>query len=364
MLLGQLALRTAVICGLFAGLGTLFCALRVWTRVVVIRAVGYEDFVLLCSWACALLTVIFTGRQIHYGLGEHAANLSGYQLEHLTFNVYLSITTYCASIGLTKIAILMQYQRVFPVRKFQIWCWSFLGIVVSFTIATVCTSIFACKPIETFWKMGPGAPECIDTTSSWFSNAAFNILLDLMVILLPMPVVRNLNLAKRQKWLLMGLFALGGVVCIMSIIRLHSLLIMATSTDPSWDNATAVTFSIVELNVALMSACLPTLKPLIAPWFNSLAGSRGTHGISGGTSTHTRKQWSDMPAIAGYNIGLSPMSTKCKGERPHGESSRVDDKIRVVTRVDIDVHEKQDVIRGGSTEGSTENTFRDAAYIV
>jgi hypothetical protein len=45
----------------------------------------------------------------------------------------------------------------------------------------------------------------------WFFNAAMNIVTDLAIIVLPMPVIRRLNLKRRQKQLLMGVFAIGGL---------------------------------------------------------------------------------------------------------------------------------------------------------
>ena len=123
--------------------------------------------------------------------------------------LYIDIATYCASIGLTKIAILMQYQRVFTTPKFQIWCWSFIGLMVAYTVGTVAACIWICTPISKFWKGGDGY--CIDEFASWFSNAAINVVTDLMIIILPMTVVSKLKLARRQKILLMGVFAFGAV---------------------------------------------------------------------------------------------------------------------------------------------------------
>ncbi|KAJ4351714.1 uncharacterized protein N0V89_007057 [Didymosphaeria variabile] len=45
----------------------------------------------------------------------------------------------------------------------------------------------------------------------WFTNAAINILTDFAIIILPIPVIRNLNLARRQKLALIGIFAVGGI---------------------------------------------------------------------------------------------------------------------------------------------------------
>jgi hypothetical protein len=44
------AVQTAIITGVFSALGTFFVALRLWTRFVIVRAAGYEDFVLIASW--------------------------------------------------------------------------------------------------------------------------------------------------------------------------------------------------------------------------------------------------------------------------------------------------------------------------
>src|SRR5271155_524357 len=48
-----------------------------------------------------------------------------------------------------------------------------------------------------------------------------------------------------------------------SILRLHSLYVISRSDDVTWDNVGAATWSSVELNVGIMCACLPTLRPLM-----------------------------------------------------------------------------------------------------
>jgi hypothetical protein len=62
--------------------------------------------------------------------------------------------------------------------------------------------------------------------------------------------------------------------CITSIIRLHSLYTVAHSTDYTWNNVGAATWSSVELNVGITCACLPTLKPLVNRFFPKLLHSR------------------------------------------------------------------------------------------
>ncbi|KAJ4330189.1 hypothetical protein N0V87_010212 [Didymella glomerata] len=61
-----------------------------------------------------------------------------------------------------------------------------MAVVVCYTFWTVFSSIFA-------------------------TNAAINISTDFAIIILPMPVIRSLNLDRRQKTALMGIFAVGGL---------------------------------------------------------------------------------------------------------------------------------------------------------
>lgn len=51
----------------------------------------------------------------------------------------------------------------------------------------------------------------MNLTAKWFSDAAVNICQDLILLILPMPYLKSLNLPKRQKAGLMAVFALGGL---------------------------------------------------------------------------------------------------------------------------------------------------------
>jgi hypothetical protein len=63
-------------------------------------------------------------------------------------------------------------------------------------------------------------------------------------------------------------------VCIVSILRLKSLVSISNSTDPTYDNPPAATWSSVESNVGIICSCLPLLRPLLARWFPSAFPSR------------------------------------------------------------------------------------------
>lgn len=65
----------------------------------------------------------------------------------------------------------------------------------------------------------------------------------------------------------MVVFALGGFTCIISILRLQSLLVFLQTSDISWHNPLAAIWSSLEVNIGITCSCLPTLKSLVSRWF-------------------------------------------------------------------------------------------------
>lgn len=65
----------------------------------------------------------------------------------------------------------------------------------------------------------------------------------------------------------MVVFALGGFTCIISILRLQSLLVFLHDPDLSWHNPLVAIWSSMEVNVGILCSCLPTLKTLVTRWF-------------------------------------------------------------------------------------------------
>jgi hypothetical protein len=92
----------------------------------------------------------------------------------------------------------------------QIACWVLLGIIMVYTTWTLFGSIFACVPVKAFWTQDRSA-RCINQFAMWFVNAAINIATDFAIIILPLPVIKSLNLPRRQKQGLIGIFAIGGL---------------------------------------------------------------------------------------------------------------------------------------------------------
>jgi hypothetical protein len=78
-----------------------------------------------------------------------------------------------------------------------------------------------------------------------------------------MPILKHLNLPRRQRNALILVFAIGFLTCITSIMRFNSLVIIASSADLTYLNADTATWSSGELNIGVICACLPALRPVL-----------------------------------------------------------------------------------------------------
>ncbi|KAM5476322.1 hypothetical protein MauCBS54593_001007 [Microsporum audouinii] len=117
---------------------------------------------------------------------------------------------YRVTINMTKLSILLLYRKIFDTERFRfkLICDILFIYIILYTIATFLVTIFQCDPIPKAWSRAiPGS--CINLTAFWYANAALHTLTDVMILILPMPVIKGLKLPQRQKLALIVVFALG-----------------------------------------------------------------------------------------------------------------------------------------------------------
>ncbi|KXT01454.1 hypothetical protein AC578_9520 [Pseudocercospora eumusae] len=257
--------------------------LRLWTRLVIARQPGIDDLLVTLSIIFTSTFSMCVAVQVHYGLGKHQASLSAHNELYLLKWFWISIWNYYLGLGLAKLSMVVQCMRIFGhIPKFHRAAWILGTVIAVFTTWTFFVSVFLCRPISKFWYPdGPGT--CLNRLPLWFFNSSFNVVTDIATAILPLPVVKSLNLPRKQRHALMAVFGLGGAICTVSCVRFYALYAVATSSDPSWDNPQAALYANLEATVGIIASCLPTLKGLINKFFPNLFSSprSGTHERSG-----------------------------------------------------------------------------------
>ncbi|PMD41948.1 hypothetical protein L207DRAFT_458601 [Hyaloscypha variabilis F] len=228
-------------------------------------------------------------------------------------SLWTSIIFYNLSLYFTKISVLLQYLRIFTNYIRRVCCCTIAAIALWGVYSTL-SNILACIPISAFWAEDPHA-RCQSKQFLWFFNSSVNIVTDLVILTLPMPIIKSLRLPLRQKVALMIVFALGGFVCIASILRLHSLYVISVSKDPIWDNVPTSIWSKIEVYLSIMCASLPTIKPVLERLFPRLMARPRSGSDSLATNTFPSHH---SNTISGARIRLAD----------------VDERVETVTSVD------------------------------
>lgn len=164
--------------------------------------------------------------------------------------------------SLVKISILLFYRSLFRGRTLLIIDNILIGVVIAWCLSNLLPSIFSCRPISGFWNfdMQP-PPVCIDKKVLYVTGSTINIATDVAILCLPIRQVMRLQMHRQTKVALVAVFLLGGLVCIVSAVRVNVLL-KANSPDLTWEFAGVLAWTNAELATAIASACLPVTRPL------------------------------------------------------------------------------------------------------
>lgn len=125
---------------------------------------------------------------------------------------YGSQISYFICHGLTKLAFLFFFLRIFPSASTRRLIWVAISISVLYTIGFASTMTFACMPISAVWTVWDGTRKpdyCITQNTFYLVAAAVNICLDFAIVLIPIPDLIKLNLSPRKKLFLCAIFGVG-----------------------------------------------------------------------------------------------------------------------------------------------------------
>lgn len=244
-----------------------------------------------------------------------------------------------------KTSILVFYLRLSKNTQqvLRIASWIVLAIVnVSGAVLTF-LNIFQCRPIVAAFSYSyTGQPQCIPLLTEFICSAPINIVTDLAILALPIPVLTGMRLPRRQKYILVITFSLGIFVTIVDVVRIYYLqqaitsAPVSTSSDPTaifgdspqfaWNASLSLMWSAVEVNIGMICACIPTLKPLIIKLLPAaIIDPDGTQN----SNLSTYATGSDKDAVYGNQNGTEPPVSPSDGlaAPPPAQQSASDEQI-------------------------------------
>ncbi|KAH0553150.1 hypothetical protein GP486_006665 [Trichoglossum hirsutum] len=149
-------------------------------------------------------------------------------------------------------------------------------------------------------------------------NAAINIFVDLVIYLLPIPVVRKLQINSRKKISIYVIISLAFIPVVASALRLYAIVVWARSSDMLWNWPLVLIWGNIEVSVAITVASFPSLTALIRKTMGNVLGTTATP-IGSTPQNRASNSFAMLSAMAGRDRPGHPtnMSTIIKSDR-HG----------------------------------------------
>ncbi|CAM1510056.1 Fc.00g003910.m01.CDS01 [Cosmosporella sp. VM-42] len=275
---------------LITALATITVVARIYVRGFVIRNPGYDDGFMIFAMALAWAGQGVIVAQVSHGAGRHLGDVDPLVYQTGMKLNFVSQPIFLIAICVVKLAVGSSLLRIASTKFYKYLIVSIMGFMAFYTIGCFFTLIFQCTDIRILWDSSVKATCWSKNTLQGLSytNAALNILTDLLfAIVIPTPMLWNLNVHFRTRVSLIGILGLGVFACAAAFVKLGYVTNYGKLGDWLWDSQNITIWTAVELNVGIMAGSLPCLRPIFRTFLGSYygKGSRKTP-TTAGTGTN------------------------------------------------------------------------------
>ncbi|RYN22670.1 hypothetical protein AA0115_g9074 [Alternaria tenuissima] len=144
-------------------------------------------------------------------LGVHIWELTGHRVNSTMNLISVASIIYCPFLASAKLSLLFFYLRLSHIQWFRLCVYASMFVVVGYNIALVFPLIFACTPFRRNWDVTITEGSCIDRTPLYMATAVLNMATDILLLILPIPMVVKLQMPRAQKAGLICIFGVGSL---------------------------------------------------------------------------------------------------------------------------------------------------------
>ncbi|KAI2630029.1 hypothetical protein GGS21DRAFT_211479 [Xylaria nigripes] len=300
---------------------TVALVLRLWARNFQRFGMMADDYLMIIALTFTYGTLAITILGARAGAGMHVWALTPPQIAQVFKLLYTYTFVYAGSVSFTKLSILLFYRRLF--ERGSKFFWMSLSFAAFFTVGYMFAiwgvAAGLCHPTEYFWTQFLGQKGwCLDINSSFLSLTVLNLVADIFVLLVPIPEIFKLQMSTQKKIGVCAVMALGGLVCVVSSVRIWAFYKFTVEVDVVWVQADVFLLSSVEPAFGIVSACLPSLRPLYRRARTKLTGkdsqtSNSTWNSKGSNTKNSYVRFGDERTKTGDSDNVALTSVGANG---------------------------------------------------
>ncbi|ROV92972.1 hypothetical protein VMCG_08978 [Cytospora schulzeri] len=349
----------------FMALILVVMSVRMYVRLFISRKIALDDVLMIIGTVFTFGLSIASIIAATYGVGLHVADIPPQNLRPMLQSIYSTRLLYILGMSFVKVALLVFYLRLDPRRPMRLGLYIFTGVIVVFNIISFFILAFSCSPPAMFWGDVVAGGKCMKAKSLldfYNVNGILNIIIDLGIYLLPIPMVWAIRMPFKQKLGVVGIFALGLLSVAAGCVRFGYVLLLSNTTDQYYFLADSLNWCAIEIYVAVMCSCATAFKVLVKQYFPRIFGS--TNASSGGNKfakpSGSRSFGTKATKDTGYPSGSShwtkipstkQVAVSSSGRRTSNESEIEMVRGEIVRKTEIRMEYSEESISKGSNKG-------------
>ncbi|KAK0721237.1 hypothetical protein B0T21DRAFT_386173 [Apiosordaria backusii] len=269
--------QLVIVAVVFPVLALCFLVPRLYTASYILRKWHPDDYtsgnqLTTVTQVFAVANSIVCITQTTMGMGNHIYDLPFTKFQStMKLGMIGGAMTYNLTTLFVKLSILSFYLRFATANpKFRIAVYMVMFFVVGYTIPNAFLFLYICTPMQFYWDWTIPGGKCINQQAVFDSANILNMATDFIILVMPIWMLWDLRVGIKRKVGVMVILMAGGFVCAVSTMRMVTAWTGANQTDISWHYVKNLIWCIVEMDVGLVCACLPSLRAFCKRFFPNM----------------------------------------------------------------------------------------------
>ncbi|CAG8953110.1 hypothetical protein HYFRA_00003307 [Hymenoscyphus fraxineus] len=246
-------------------IGLLLVTLRVHVRYS-IRGLGVDDWLMILTVILFMVMTAFVTKLALIGGARHVFYLTPDQIMNATKWSWISQPWGIFLFAPGKASVAFLILRIMgPKTVWRKWLLYFLIVMIFLVNSMGCIITFIqCDPPRALWT--PGIPSTcwnplVQARYNYFL-AAWNIMTDVVLALLPTTIFWNMNMNPKKKIALCFLLGLGLIAALFSGIKIRYIIDLSARADFTWGAYDIQAWTGAEAFIMIFCGNIPPLQPL------------------------------------------------------------------------------------------------------
>ncbi|KAI1186875.1 hypothetical protein F5B17DRAFT_401807 [Nemania serpens] len=267
----ELSFRLLVASLVIALLVIVALALRVVSRFYIALKLGWDDALVFAAAVFSFAQTVLFALLVFGGLGHHAETVpppNQFSIPKVLFSFELF---HILSLNLGKLSALFFYMKLFNSKSVaRVTQWCILAVSLG-TLGLILWQFFFCHPLSKMWEWR-GLETCGDRQPLYVAVCVWSIFTDLLVLVVPLPIIWKLKMERTQKIRLSYLFTAGLSVTATSVVRLAYIVTIDYHNDFSFHSVPSTFLAVLEPPETILCVSLPMIYSFLARVWASRSG--------------------------------------------------------------------------------------------